>query len=311
MRMQTIGCGYCWACKLKNSAEWATRIALEAAEHEHNYWITLTYNEEHLPIYEQFTDGESIFENDGTWNGTLEPEDVTKFINTMRKHYERKPYYHTGIKYFYCGEYGETTGRPHYHMCLFNVPLDQSMFYDFHVDNNHKLHWKSKEIEHWWSEHIGENDIPIGMVDVTELEWSNAAYTARYTMKKIFNEPKSETEYAKIGKIKEFVRMSKRPGIGMNYFNQNMDKIYDTDELVMKTVKGNIGSFKPPKAFDRKFKELHPDQWELITESRRHAAERSNEIQKTLSDYTDKKLLEIKAENIMRIGKQLPRILEA
>lgn len=104
LRVQQIPCGYCWACKLKKSAEWASRIMLECQESQYNYWLTLTYDDLHLPIYERFTDGEKFYENDGTWNGTLEPEDVTRFINSLRKYYERKGI--TNIRYFYCGEYG-------------------------------------------------------------------------------------------------------------------------------------------------------------------------------------------------------------
>lgn len=80
-RYQLIPCRHCWACQLKNSAEWATRLTWESQYHEHKYFITLTYDEAHLPIYETFKyideDGDvTIYENDGTWNGTLEPEDV-------------------------------------------------------------------------------------------------------------------------------------------------------------------------------------------------------------------------------------------
>lgn len=296
---QTIPCGHCWACKLNYSAQWATRNTLEAQEHDNNYFITLTYDDMHLPIYKYFTDGENYFENDGTWNGTLEPEDVHTFINTLRKYFERQGV--TGIKYYYCGEYGENTLRPHYHMLLFGAPLDPANWHDFHMDERYKMHWKDSQIEKWWNK---------GMIDVAEIEWSSAAYVSRYCMKKLTDEPKSETFYAQQGKIKEFIRMSRNPGIGMTYFNLNKEKIYENDEMIMKTVKGNTGAFKPPKAFDKKFKELHPEQWPKIQESRKQAAERSRHLEYELSDYTDLKRMEIKADKLNQIAKELPRILE-
>ena len=125
-------------------------------------------------------------------------------------------------------------------------------------------------------------------------------------MKKLFSD---SDEYEKQGKHKEYVRMSRRPGIGMNYFNQNMDKIYENDEMIMKTVKGNVGSFKPPKSFDKKFKDIHPKQWENIQKSRQKAAERSRKLQKELSDYTDLKKLEIAETEITRKINLLPREL--
>lgn len=294
-KVQTIPCGHCWACKLNYSAEWATRIMCEAKEHQHNYWITLTYDDEHLPKYEAFTDGENTFYDDGTWNGTLEPEQVTRFIKRLRKELNT-----TGMKYFYCGEYGEHTKRPHYHMILMGAPLDITKFYDFHQDDAFKMHWKSEQIEKLWK---------YGMIDVSELEWSNAAYTARYCVKKIFNEPKSETEYAKMGKISEFVRMSRRPGIAKNYYENHKYEIYAGDEMIMRTIKGNVGRYKPPKAWDKIFKEEFPDQWELIKKSRETAAERSKKLERSLSDYTDQEMLKIKEELITVKANNLPREL--
>ena len=295
---ETIPCNNCYACKLNNSAQWATRDVLECEDHDHRYWITLTYDEEHLPIYKYFTDGENYFENDGTWTGTLEPEDVDKFMNSLRKYFERKGI--TGIRYYYAGEYGSLNGRPHYHMLLWGTPLDLSQFYDFHVDDRHKLHWKSKEIDHFWGK---------GFADITEIEWSNAAYTARYTMKKLTDMSHSETFYAEQGKLKEFVRMSRRPGIGMKYFERHYKDIYKDDELIMKTVKGNTGSIKPPKAFDRKFKELYPTEFEIIKKDRLKAAERSRKLELSKSDYTDLERLQNKAEKVATKAKMLPREL--
>ena len=96
------------------------------------------------------------------------------------------------------------------------------------------------------------------MIDIAEVEWSCAAYVARYCMKKLHQ--KNVYEYAEEGKLPEFVRMSRN--IGRFYFEKNKYKIYEYDEIVMKTIKGNTGAFKPPKAWDRLFKNLHPDKWE-------------------------------------------------
>lgn len=292
-KIETIPCGHCWACQCTYAAEWATKIMCEASMHDYNYWITLTYDDEHLPMYEEFTDGETNFFNDGTWTGTLEPEHVTNFIKKLRKHTKTK-----GIKYYYCGEYGTIGQRPHYHLILMGAPLDISQFYDFYQDDRLLMHWKSHEIEELWDK---------GMIDMSELEWSNAAYTARYCTKKIFMTPKSETEYAKMGKIKEFVRMSRRPGIGTAYYNKNKYDMYAGDEMIMRTVKGNIGSFHPP--FDKKFKEEFPDQYKLLKEGRRAAGERAKQLKQELSDYTDQELMEIENKKQETIANMLPREL--
>lgn len=302
-RYQLIPCRHCWSCQLKYAAEWATRLTWESQRYEHKYYITLTYDEEHVPIFSSMLytdkDGKTTeYENDGTWNGSLEPKDMNKFINTLRKHYERQGI--KDIKYFYCGEYGGKTERPHYHMILFGAPLKIEQFYDFYEDPKHKkLHWKSKELDKWWNK---------GMIDVAEVEWNSCAYVARYCMKKISNENDGRI-YAEKGKYKEFIRMSRKPGIGMRYYDENLEKIYENDEVIQKTIKGNTSAFKPPKAFDRKFKESHPEQWEKIKASREAAAERNRLLKADLTrGITDLELLQREAEKTISKGNMLKRL---
>lgn len=310
-RYQLIACQNCWACQLKKSAEWATRIMWECKEHEQNYFITLTYDEEHLPIYEKmiYTDKDgtkTTYENDGTWTGTLEPEDITKFIKTLRKHYEREGI--TGIKYFYCGEYGNegkngSMGyRPHYHMILMGAPLDINKFYSWKHDNKqHKIHWKSKELEKWWNK---------GFVDVAEVEWNCAAYVARYCMKKIDNNNNPE-EYAKVGKKPEFIRMSRNDGIGMKYYKKHKEDIYKLDGIAVKTIKNQTTWLKPPKAFDRKLQTEQPELYEQIKQSRIEAAERDRIYkQELLKGISDKEQLKREAEKVIQKGKLLKRIAD-
>ena len=77
----------------------------------------------------------------------------------------------------------------------------------------------------------------------------------------------------------------------------------------MKTVKGRTGASKPPKFYDRLYEKEHPEVMEMIKESRKAAAERSALLEQQLSDYTDLKKLQMKAERLQIIGSQLPREL--
>lgn len=295
---EQIPCGHCWACKLNYSAQWATRIMYECRNSEHNYFITFTYDDMHLPIAETTEYNGKTFTNDGTWSGTLFPADIDRFINSLRKYFERKG--HSGIKYFYAGEYGETTKRPHYHMILMNCPLDVKEFYDFHIDERKKLHWKSHEVEKYWEE---------GMIDIGEVEFASAAYVARYCMKKISDEV-DKSKYWEEGLMPEFVRMSRRPGIGKQYLLDNMDEIYKTDEVLVRNFKGDLMKVKPPKAWDKEFKKLHPDEWFKIQRSRKEGAERARKLLKEISDQTDLQRLQMETRNILTKSNQLPRVGE-
>lgn len=70
---------------------------------ENGYFVTLTYDTEHLP-----------FTPDG--QQTISKRDVQLFMKRLRK-CNRK----TTIKYYAVGEYGGRFKRPHYHALLFNV----------------------------------------------------------------------------------------------------------------------------------------------------------------------------------------------
>ena len=237
------------------------------------------------------------YENDGTWTGTLKEKDVQKFLNTLRKYYERRGI--KDIKYFYCGEYG-SRGRPHYHMILFGAPLDIKQLYDGHIDPKHKkFHFKSKEIDKWWGK---------GIVDIGEVEFNNCAYVARYCMKKLSLE-NDDILYAEQGKEKEFIRMSRRPAIGMRYYQEHKEDIYKNDEVIQRTIKGKTSSFKPPKAFDKKFKEEFPEWYEQIKQSRQACAERDRLYKKELhKGISDLEQLQRNAEHTIQKGKMLKRV---
>lgn len=296
---EQIPCQHCWACNLNYSAQWATRIVYESMKYDHNYWITLTYDDDHLPIAEKIEYKDHIWENTGEeiWQeGTVWEPHMRKFLHDLRQHLKRHKN-HVGLKYYYCAEYGETTHRSHYHIILLNCPLDIKQFYDFFQDENFKLHWKSKEIENYWKH---------GMIDICEVEWSNIAYTARYCMKKLHQ--KNNEEYCKEGKLPEFVRMSRN--LGKSYYEEHKNDIYKNDEIIMRTVKGNVGSYKPPKAWDRLFQKEHPEEWEKIKLSRQKAAERARKLENELSDYTDADKLQMRYEQVITKGKMLPRVGE-
>lgn len=91
-------CGQCLPCRINKSREWTHRLMLEQMVHGDSVFLTLTYNDECVPI-----------------NYSLYPKDLTDFWKRLRKSiYPRK------IRYFAVGEYGDR-GRPHYHAIVFGL----------------------------------------------------------------------------------------------------------------------------------------------------------------------------------------------
>ena len=93
-----VPCGQCIGCRLQKSLDWAVRCVHEKSLHEESSFVTLTYDDEHLPK-----------------NGSLVYRDFQLFMKRLRKEFAP-----TNIRFYMCGEYGETFSRPHYHACLFN-----------------------------------------------------------------------------------------------------------------------------------------------------------------------------------------------
>lgn len=100
------------------------------------------------------------------------------------------------LRYFAVGEYGEENFRPHYHLALFGFSSD-----GVGRIRNHGISYESDPlIDRVWE---------LGKTDVRPLVVETAAYVAGYVTKKL-DKPSPWLE----GRLPEFARMSRRPGIG-------------------------------------------------------------------------------------------------
>jgi hypothetical protein len=144
-----IPCGKCLGCKMDYSRTWALRCVHEAKGYKDNCFITLTYNEEHLPT-----------------DKSLSKREITLFMKRLRK------VAGNGIKFFACGEYGSKMLRPHYHLCIFG--------YDF----PDKILWNKRDRVHLYRSAILEKLWKKGFSTVGEVTFESAAYVTRYITKK-------------------------------------------------------------------------------------------------------------------------------
>ena len=197
-----IGCGQCIGCRLEKAREWAVRCTLESSLYLDNSFLTLTYDDDHLPN-----------------NGNLDLEAMQLFFKKLRK-----AIYPQKIRYLYCGEYGDLGMRPHYHAIIFNYwPRDAKVFKKSHSG---ELLFRSDTLDRVWSN---------GYVLVGNVSFDSASYVARYTLKKknadnnIYRTSDSITGEP-ILLHPPFVRASNRPGIGapwsQNYFQEVINHEY-------------------------------------------------------------------------------------
>lgn len=213
-----LSCGHCLGCRLNYSRSWADRMILELDHSKKAVFVTLTYNDEHVPhTYIDYT-GEVLESDDGA--KTLRKRDLQLFFKRLRRKFPNKE-----IRFYAAGEYGNWNGsfnnsfRPHYHAIIFGLGLDD--FHDLIVVKTNKLKqpiYTCRELREAWSIYYKSLDFydPIGFVSVGDVSWETCAYVARYTMKKSFG---SGHEFLSdlFDCEKEFCNMSRSYGIGMYY----------------------------------------------------------------------------------------------
>ncbi|AZL82710.1 replication initiator protein [Apis mellifera associated microvirus 37] len=155
-----LPCGVCRPCRLNRRRDWVTRLSLESKAHDENLWITLTYQNQFLPIDRQRKDGLRFGSEEYP---TLWRPDYQNFFKRLRNY--GLP---SDFKYFLVGEYGTKFHRPHYHACLFGIGHD----------------YRDKVLEAW-SVPSSSGRLPIGHVYFGDVEPHSIQYTAGYTVKKM------------------------------------------------------------------------------------------------------------------------------
>lgn len=215
-----VPCGQCIGCRLDRSRQWALRCMHEASLYTENSYITLTYNEDNIPV-----------------NYGLDKKAFPKFMKRLRKKYSDKK-----IRFFHCGEYGSENGRPHYHAILFNHDFKDKEF--FNVNQNQNIIYRSATLEKLW---------PYGFSTIGEVTYQSCAYVARYVVKKV-NGEKALEEYCDIdletGEIlreiePEYATMSRRPGIAKEWFDKYKSDCFPKDFVTINGQKVSI-----PKYYD-------------------------------------------------------------
>lgn len=104
-------CGKCPLCLRKRLSNWIFRIEQEQKRSITSQFLTLTYNDEHLPH-----------------NNLEAKRSFQLFIKRLRKHPQVKRHgVNYPLRYITRSEYGERNGRLHLHAITFNFPDNQTI----------------------------------------------------------------------------------------------------------------------------------------------------------------------------------------
>lgn len=226
-----LPCGHCSECLMERAKSWATRGSLESDRYMNNSFVTLTYDNKYLP------------------KTGLSKRDVQLFMKRLRKHYGE------GIRYFFCGEYGPKTLRPHYHAIIFNWFPEDAKYYCKGTHGGVVYH--SKVLNQLWN---------MGRCEVSDVNFDDICYVARYCVKKA-----NPVDLSELGYNREFILMSRKPGIGYDYFVRNIGKIVEYDRIFI-NHKG-FKQVKLPRYYDKLLEQFNPDALKRLKEIRRNKGE--------------------------------------
>ena len=243
-----IPCGNCIGCRLDYSRTWADRMLAEASKYKNNIFLTLTYDDEHLPPMK-----------DGSCIHSLRKKDAQLFMKRLRK-----ALYPEKIRFFCAGEYGSLSMRPHMHLILFNCSLP-----DLKLLRENELkqpYFVSETISKLWT---------YGFHIIANVTWETCAYVARYVVKK--QKGNNSDVYEKYNFEPEFSTMSRRPGIGFDWYDEHKEELYAYGSLYLPTNNGSR-VIKPCKYYDRLFDIEYPDVMDEIKDNRQNAAIEYNKI---------------------------------
>lgn len=237
-RTVPVPCGKCPECKSRRVSGWSFRLMQQDKQAETSLFVTFTYDTRHVPI---------------TQKGfmSLRKKDMQLFFKKLRK---KNPY---KIKYYYCGEYGGKTNRPHYHAVIFNALYE-------HIESS----WE------------------LGETHYGTVTGASVGYVLKY-MTKEPRIPMHEND----DRVKEYSNMSK--GLGLSYLTPAMvawhkanlnervyinieggkkipmpryikQKLYSEDELSDIAANNQIKQKEKGNELQEKLIELHGSEWERI-----------------------------------------------
>lgn len=163
-----VPCGKCGACMKRKISDWTLRCQVEGKKSVGTYFVTLTYAVNPLQLYKK---------------------DLQDYFKRLRKA-------GNSFRYFALGDYGDTFGRPHYHVLFFS---QGSRVSEFDIRSL------------WLSGNRGEYR---GFVKVDNVSFGRLSYVVKYGILAKLDWSKADS------RTRPFFLMSK--GLGKAYLTSQM-----------------------------------------------------------------------------------------
>lgn len=239
-RVQHIKCGQCMGCRRDDQIEWSVRCFHESVLWKESWFLTFTYDDEHLPS-----------------SGSVSKREVQTLFKRLAKAAKAAGLLEgSGLRRFGNAEYGTQTLRAHYHAIVFGLAL------------NDLKRWKKNERgEQMWTSAFLERAWGKGRVVVGQVTPDSVAYVAGYTVR---DKEAKRVPYGVLephtGEIVErvppFRYMSRRPGVGSAFLDKFLPQ-FQHDYCVL-----NGRKVPTPQYYRRRLAEVWPELAERLSEQR-------------------------------------------
>lgn len=244
---QKIPCGNCQGCRFDYSRQWTSRAVLESYQYQRKAFITLTYDDAHLPIKEVLNDitGEVIY------SPVLVKRDFQLFAKRLRKACSKKG---LKIRFFGSGEYGDKLGRPHFHAIVYgyDFPDKQVFFWEKNGGRSKRYtvgatpYYRSDELERLWTN---------GYSLVAAVNSETCRYVANYECKQprisnigskrlrdnfLIETSQTSPHLLKRLQALRLIQMPylitpRRPGLARDFYEKHKNEIYSNDVIPYKS----------------------------------------------------------------------------
>lgn len=205
-----------------------------------NCFITLTYSDKNLPK-----------------DRSVDVEEWKRFAKRVRKNRSR-------FRYLHCGEYGDTSLRPHYHALLFGYAFERPDWELFESKPTGDVYVSRALTEEWG----------LGHCTIADLTPQTAGYVARYAVKKLTGELGAEAllrfdpETGEEWSVKPaYLTMSRRPGLGDAWYKRYHRDVFPSDEVLVEGKRVPV-----PTYYRRRLEVEEPEIHAVIAAQRRARA---------------------------------------